>query len=73
MEKLVVFHAGTSHAGGRFVTSGGRVLGVTALAPSLEEAVRRAYAGLNEIHFDGIYCRRDIAYRRLSPSERNSE
>jgi phosphoribosylamine--glycine ligase len=73
MEKLVVFHAGTSHVGGRFMTSGGRVLGVTALALSLEEAVRRAYAGLNEIHFDGIYYRRDIAYRRLSPSERNSE
>ncbi len=73
MDKLVVFHAGTSHAGGRFLTSGGRVLGVTALAPTLEEAVRRAYAGLNEIHFDGIYYRRDIAYRRLSPPERNSE
>lgn len=73
MEKLVVFHAGTSRAGGRFVTSGGRVLGVTALAPSLEEAVRRAYAGLNELHFDGIYYRRDIAYRRLPQAERNSE
>ena len=73
MEKLVVFHAGTSHVGGRFMTSGGRVLGVTALALSLKEAVRRAYAGLNEIHFDGIYYRRDIAYRRLSQAERNSE
>ena len=57
---------------GRFVTSGGRVLGVTALAPSLDEAVRRAYSGLKEIHFDGIYYRRDIAYRRLSQTERNS-
>ena len=66
MEDLVVFHAGTSRAGGRFVTSGGRVLGVTALAPSLDDAVRRAYSGLKEIHFDGIYYRRDIAYRRLA-------
>jgi len=72
MENLVVFHAGTSQSGGRFVTSGGRVLGVTALAPSLDEAVRRAYSGLKEIHFDGIYYRRDIAYRRLSQTERNS-
>ena len=72
MENLVVFHAGTSQVDGRIVTSGGRVLGVTALAPSLDEAVRRAYSGLREIHFDGIYCRRDIAYRRLSQAERNS-
>ena len=72
MESLVVFHAGTSQVDGRLVTSGGRVLGVTALAPSLDEAVRRAYSGLKEIHFDGIYYRRDIAYRRLSQAERNS-
>ena len=71
MEELVVFHAGTSRQDGRFVTGGGRVLGVTALAPSLEEAVRRAYAGLDEIHFDGIYYRRDIAFRRLPQAERN--
>ena len=71
MEELVVFHAGTSRQDGRFVTGGGRVLGVTALAPSLEEAVRRAYAGLDEIYFDGIYYRRDIAYRRLPQAERN--
>ncbi len=73
MENLVVFHAGTSQQEGRFVTSGGRVLGVTALAPSLDEAVRRAYSGLKAIHFDGLYFRRDIAYRRLSQAERNSE
>lgn len=72
MDNLMVFHAGTSQVDGRFVTSGGRVLGVTALAPSLEEAARRAYSGLKVIHFDGIYCRRDIAYRRLSQAERNS-
>ncbi len=72
MENLVVFHAGTSQTDGRFVTSGGRVLGVTALAPSLDEAVRRAYSGLQEIQFDGIYYRRDIAYRRLAQAERYS-
>ena len=73
LENLVVFHAGTDRVDGRFETSGGRVLGVTALAPSLEEAVRRAYAGLKEIHFEGIYYRRDIAGRRLSRPERKSE
>ena len=72
MENLVVFHAGTSRVDGRFVTSGGRVLGVTALAPSLDEAVRRAYSGLREIQFDGIYYRRDIAHWRLAQAERNS-
>ncbi len=39
------------------------MLGVTAAAPSLEEALSRAYEAMAEIHFDGIYYRRDIAHR----------
>jgi phosphoribosylamine--glycine ligase len=60
-----VFHSGTSRAGGQLVTSGGRVLGVTAVADNLEQALSRAYEALAQIHFDGIYYRRDIGHRAL--------
>jgi len=58
-----VFHAGTALDGERLVTAGGRVLGVTAAASSLNEALARAYQALAEIQFDGIYYRRDIGHR----------
>src|SRR5437667_7577758 len=54
-----VFHAGTVLHDGRVVTAGGRVLSVTATAPSLDEAVSRAYGAIERIHFDGMYFRRD--------------
>jgi phosphoribosylamine--glycine ligase len=60
-----VFHSGSSQAGSQLLTAGGRVLGVAAAAPSLEEALDRAYQALAEIHFDGIYYRRDIGHRAL--------
>ncbi len=60
-----VFHAGTTQVGGQVVTSGGRVLGATAAAPSLEEALQRAYQAMDEIQFEGMYYRRDIGYRAL--------
>lgn len=60
-----VFHSGTSRVGGQIVTSGGRVLGVTAIADTLDEALRRAYEALAQVHFDGIYYRRDIGHRAL--------
>jgi phosphoribosylamine--glycine ligase len=47
------------------VTAGGRVLGVTAVADSLEQALSRAYDALGEIHFEGMYYRRDIGHRAL--------
>jgi phosphoribosylamine-glycine ligase len=50
------------------VTSGGRVLGVTASGDTLLEALARAYEGLAQIHFDGIYYRRDIGHRALKKS-----
>ncbi|MDE6288039.1 MAG: phosphoribosylamine--glycine ligase, partial [Muribaculaceae bacterium] len=56
-----VYHAGTKIDGaGKTVTSGGRVLAVTSLAPSLEEALKLSYKSLNDIHFDGMNYRRDI-------------
>ena len=60
-----VFHSGTSLANGQILTAGGRVLGVTAVAPSLEEALARDYEALKLIHFDGMYYRRDIGHRAL--------
>jgi phosphoribosylamine-glycine ligase len=53
-------------ANGGVVTSGGRVLGVTAVADSLQQALDRAYQAHAEIHFEGIYLRRDIGHRELS-------
>jgi phosphoribosylamine--glycine ligase len=63
-----IFHAGTRVDGGRIVTSGGRVLGVTASGPSLAEAHRRAYDAVGTIHFAGSQFRRDIAARGLAGS-----
>ena len=60
-----IFHSGSSRLNGQLVTGGGRVLGVTAAAPSLEEALARAYQALELIHFDGMYYRRDIGHRAL--------
>jgi phosphoribosylamine--glycine ligase len=60
-EDVVVFHAGTRcDATGRVVTNGGRVLGVTATAPTLEEARTKVYANVERIHFDGMHYRSDI-------------
>ena len=60
-----VFHAGTSRAGDNLVTSGGRVLGVTALGEDVAAARAAAYAAVERIHFDGAHFRRDIAQRAL--------
>ncbi len=60
-----VFHSGSALLGNQIVTAGGRVLGVTAIAPSLEEALNRAYQSVAEIQFEGMYYRRDIGHRAL--------
>ena len=60
-----VFHSGTSLVNGQLVTSGGRVLGVTAAGSSLQDALNRAYRAMEEIQFQGIYFRRDIGHRAL--------
>jgi len=61
-----VFVAGAALKDGKLVTSGGRVLGVTAVADSLPEAVKEAYAMADTIAFGNKYCRRDIGQRALS-------
>jgi phosphoribosylamine--glycine ligase len=62
---VTVFHAGTRRQEDRFVTAGGRVLGVTARGADLEAAVLRAYEAVNQIHFEGMHYRRDIALKGL--------
>ncbi len=66
-EGVLVFHAGTRTEGGRVVTAGGRVLGVTALAQGsdLAASIRLAYSAVNRIRFDGAYYRTDIGKKAL--------
>ena len=56
----VVYHSGTRRDGGTLRTAGGRVLSVTAVAPTAGEACSRAYAGVGLIRFEGARFRRDI-------------
>ena len=65
VQGVKVFHAGTSVRDGGFYTSGGRVLGVTARAATLETAVERAYDAAGKIQFDGAHYRSDIGARAL--------
>lgn len=60
--EAVVFHAGTSLEGGRVVTAGGRVLAVTAIGQTIDEAAARAYSVAQQVHFDGAHYRRDIGH-----------
>ncbi|MBW6469478.1 MAG: phosphoribosylamine--glycine ligase, partial [Coriobacteriia bacterium] len=63
---VIVYHAGTRLAGdGRLLTSGGRVLNVTALGPDFASARERAYEGVAAISFDGMFYRSDIGARAL--------
>ncbi|KAI4686357.1 uncharacterized protein J4E84_005634 [Alternaria hordeiaustralica] len=64
-EDVVLFHAGTSFADNTLKTAGGRVIASTATAPTLEEAVAKAYKGVECIHFEGMQYRKDIAGRAL--------
>jgi phosphoribosylamine-glycine ligase len=56
-----ILHAGTKKIGDSIVTAGGRVLGVTAAAPSLDAALAKVYAAIGKIEFEGMHFRRDIA------------
>ena len=62
-----VYHAGTVMDGNRIVTAGGRVLGVTGFAPTLQKAAAYAYSAVECIEFEGRQFRRDIGYRALQP------
>lgn len=62
----VVFHAGTKLKDGKIVTSGGRVLGVTALGVDVADAVKNAYKAVGKITWEGVQYRKDIAHRALN-------
>lgn len=64
--EAVVYHAGTALRDGQLVTAGGRVLGVTATADTLKQALEKAYAASEQIHFDGLHKRTDIGARALA-------
>ncbi len=57
-----VFHAGTAEKDGKIVTNGGRVLGVTALGDTLDDAIQNAYAAAAPIHFENMHFRKDIGH-----------
>ncbi|MBQ3110950.1 MAG: phosphoribosylamine--glycine ligase [Clostridia bacterium] len=61
---ITVFHAGTKNTDGKIVTAGGRVLGVTAVAESLDAAIKKAYEGVDKVHFDKMHYRKDIGIKK---------
>ncbi|MDH4099230.1 MAG: phosphoribosylamine--glycine ligase [Nitrospirota bacterium] len=69
MDDAVVFHAGTADNGGKVVTSGGRVLGVTALGGDIRDSIDRAYEAVGKIQFEGMQYRKDIGRRALTKKE----
>ena len=62
-EDIVLYHAGTAFKDGTLVTSGGRVIGVTAKGKDIEEARKKAYDAIKNIHFDGMFYRHDIGIK----------
>jgi len=68
LRNVAVFHAGTKRDGDSVVTSGGRVLGVTAIAASLEQAIQTAYHAVSKIHFEGAHFRTDIGAKGVTRS-----
>ncbi|OGX27404.1 MAG: phosphoribosylamine--glycine ligase [Omnitrophica WOR_2 bacterium RIFCSPHIGHO2_01_FULL_48_9] len=69
--KTIIFHAGTKKEDGKFVTSGGRVLGVTSLGTGIEQAINRVYEAIEKIKFDHCFFRRDIGAKALQKANRD--
>ena len=72
MKDIVVFHAGTKmlrapspELGAKYVTNGGRVLGVTGLGSNIKEAIAKTYQAVDKIHFDGMHYRKDIGRKAI--------
>ncbi len=65
MEDLFVFHAGTSEKEGKYLTNGGRGLGVTALGATVKDAIEQAYSGVAAITWNGVHYRTDIGKKAL--------
>lgn len=69
LDGVTVYHAGTKLQDNKLVTSGGRVLGVTALGDTLENALKKSYDAVEKIHFEGAHYRRDIGKRALEANK----
>ncbi len=65
MKDVIVFHAGTKLQDDKVITSGGRVLGITAWDETISKAKERAYKGVREIYFEDMYYRKDIAAKAI--------
>jgi phosphoribosylamine--glycine ligase len=65
-ENTVVFHAGTKLENGKFITSGGRVLGITSTAADVKSAINKVYSSVKLVSFKEMYYRKDIAWRALN-------
>jgi phosphoribosylamine--glycine ligase len=72
LDGVTVYHAGTAVRDGQLVTSGGRVLTVAATGANYEEAIARAYAGVEKIEFDGMQYRHDIGQKALTVEPRRA-
>lgn len=72
-ENNYIFHAGTAIKDGKVVTAGGRVIASSATASTLEEAVKKAYEGVEKVSFEGKYFRKDIAYRAFRDSTKTKQ
>ena len=70
LDGVTIFHAATRLEQDRVIATGGRVLNVTAQAPTLREAQARAYAAVDRIDWPEGFCRRDIGWRALGAAER---
>jgi len=68
LKDVMVFHAGTASQNGKVVTNGGRVLGVTALAEDVPQAIKKAYQAVSQIQFKGMHYRKDIGAQVLNQS-----
>ena len=69
LDGVTVYHSGTKLQDNKLVTSGGRVLGVTALGDTLEDALKKSYDAVEKIHFEGAHYRRDIGKRALEANK----
>jgi phosphoribosylamine--glycine ligase len=64
-DEIIVFHAGTKYENGKYYTNGGRVLNITALGNSFQEAREKVYSEIDKISFEGAHYRRDIGHRAI--------
>jgi phosphoribosylamine--glycine ligase len=72
----LVFHAGTKKEGDNYLTNGGRVLCITTLAPTVQEAIRKCYAEVSKVNFEGMHFRTDIgkkAWKRPASAEGSND